>query len=308
MTTTHVARPATRRRLSPVHSPTRQFLGAFPYVLPALLIFIIFTYYPLARVIYLSFTDADMLSAAQWVGASNYRELFANSEFWSSFRITVTFAVAVTLLEVVLGMGLAFLMNAPIRLRTALRGAVFAPVVVSLAATGVVWSYLLSPNAGPVNALLGTLGLGQPGWLTDPKTALASVIMVAVWKGVGLPAVLFLAGLQGIPRELDEAASIDGANRWTIARRITIPMLAPTTLVVFFISLMGTFQSYGLVLLLTRGGPAGSTNLLGYHIYQNAFSFFQMGLASAMSVALFLLLLALGFLQFKLAERRVHYQ
>ncbi|WP_291424913.1 carbohydrate ABC transporter permease [Deinococcus sp.] len=290
------------------HSQLTALLGATPYLLPALLIFVVFTYYPLLRVIYLSFTDADMLSQAQWVGLSNYREMLANAEFWSSFKITVIFALAVTLTEVILGMALAFLMNAPTRLRTLLRGAVFAPVVVSLAATAVVWNYLLSPNAGPINGLLKSVGLPESGWLTDPKTALASVIMVAVWKGVGLPAVLYLAGLQGISRELEEAASIDGAGRFTVARHITIPLLAPTTLVVFFISLMGTFQSYGLVLLLTRGGPAGSTNLLGYYIYQNAFSFFQMGMASALSVALFLLLLSLGFLQLKLAERRVHYQ
>ena len=184
----------------------------------------------------------------------------------------------------------------------------FAPVVVSIAATAVVWNYLLSPSSGPVNQALGAIGVSGPGWLGDPGTALASVIMIAAWKGVGLPAVLFLSGLQGIPRELDEAAAIDGATRLQVARRITIPLLGPTSMVVFFISLVGTFQSYSLVLLLTGGGPAGSTNLLGYFIYQNAFSFFQMGFASALSVALFLLLLILGFVQLKLSERRVHYQ
>ncbi|MFK7604340.1 carbohydrate ABC transporter permease [Deinococcus sp. SM5_A1] len=285
-----------------------ELLRAAPYLLPALLIFVVFTYYPLARVLYLSLTDADMLSAPNWVGLANYRQLLADREFWSSLGITAVFAVGVTALEVGLGLALAFLMNARMRTQSLLRGAVFAPVVVSLAATAVIWNYLLNPNSGPVNRLLEGLGIGGPGWLSDPQTALASVILVAVWKGVGLPAVLFLAGLQGLPAELEEAAAIDGASRATIARRITIPLLAPTTVVVVFVSLIGTFQSYGLVLLLTRGGPAGSTNLLGYSIYQNAFVFFQMGLASALSVVLFALLLTLGIIQLKLAERRVHYQ
>ncbi|WP_415831314.1 carbohydrate ABC transporter permease [Deinococcus frigens] len=285
-----------------------ELLRAAPYLLPALLIFVVFTYYPLARVLYMSLTDADMLSAPNWVGLANYRQLLADREFWNSLGITAAFAVGVTALEVGLGLALAFLMNARTRTQSLLRGAVFAPVVVSLAATAVIWNYLLNPNSGPVNRLLEGLGIAGPGWLSDPQTALASVILVAVWKGVGLPAVLFLAGLQGLPGELEEAAAIDGASRATIARRITIPLLAPTTVVVVFISLIGTFQSYGLVLLLTRGGPAGATNLLGYSIYQNAFVFFQMGLASALSVVLFALLLTLGIIQLKLAERRVHYQ
>ncbi|BDP43741.1 glycerol-3-phosphate ABC transporter permease (plasmid) [Deinococcus aetherius] len=299
------ARPSLRPRS---HSAAR-LAGAAPYLLPALLVFVVFTYYPLARVIYLSFTDADMLSPTpNWVGTQNYRTMLASREFWSSLGITAVFALGVTALEVGLGMAPAFLMNAKTRMQGLLRGAVFTPVVVSIAATAVVWNYLLSPSSGPVNRTLEAAGLPGLGWLSDPETALASVILIAVWKGVGLPAVLFLAGLQAIPRELEEAAAIDGASRAQIARRVTVPLLGPTTVVVFFISLVGTFQSYGLVLLLTAGGPAGSTNLLGYYIYQNAFSFFQMGYASALSVALFVLLLVLGYLQLKVAERRVHYQ
>lgn len=306
MTTVKVL-PRSQARTPPVG--LLRFLTAVPYLLPALLIFTVFTYYPLVRVIYLSFTDSDMLSPVpNFIGVQNYAQMFASREFWSSLGITVMFAVGVTVLEVGLGMVLAFLMNAPTRMQALLRGAVFAPVVVSIAATAVVWQYLLNPSSGPVNRTLEAVGLSGSGWLSDPRTALASVILVAVWKGVGLPAVLFLSGLQGMPRELEEAAAIDGASRFQTARRITVPLLGPTTMVVFFISLVGTFQSYGLVLLLTQGGPAGSTNLLGYHIYQNAFSFFQMGFASALSVVLFLLLLGLGFFQLKVAERRVHYQ
>ena len=300
--------PFTRSRAKPESRASGQFFSAVPYLLPALLIFALFEYYPLVRVVWLSLTNADLLSEPKFIGLENYQKMVGSRDFWQSITFTAIFALSVTALEVGLGMALAFLMNARTRLQTLLRGAVFAPVVVSIAATSVVWNYLMNPNGGPLNAALGAVGIPGSTWLTHPDSALASIILIAVWKGVGLSAVLFLAGLQSIPRELEEAATVDGANRFTIAARVTVPLLAPTTLLVFFISLVGTFQSYSLVLLLTQGGPAGSTNLMGFYIYQNAFQFFSMGYASALSVALFGLLMLLAYVQFKVSERRVHYQ
>jgi ABC-type sugar transport system permease subunit len=287
----------------------QRLLGALPYLVPALVIFGLFTYYPLVRVFGLSLTDADFLRPTpNFVGLENYTKMFSNAEFWSSFWTTAIYAVGVTVLETGIGMALGFLMNAKSRVQGLLRASVFTPTVISIAATAIAWSFFLNAQGGPVNRGLDAVGLSGVGWFTDPRIALFSVILVSVWKGVGLPAVLFLAGLQGISRELEEAAVVDGATRWQVASRVTIPLLAPTTLVVFFISLVGTFQSYGLILLLTQGGPVGSTMLLGYYIYQNAFQFFQMGYASAVSVALFVLLAVLAFVQFKVSERRVHYQ
>ena len=286
-----------------------RLMAALPYLLPALVVFILFTYYPLARVIYMSFTDADFLKPVpNWVGVQNYQTMFGSRDFWNSLWVTTVFAVGVTLLEVVLGMVLGFLMNAKTRVTGLLRAAVFAPVVISISATAITWMFFFNTQGGPINRALALFGLPSVGWFTDPKVALFGVICVAVWKGIGLPAVLYLAGLQGISKELEEAAVVDGANRLQVATRITIPLLAPTTMVVFFISLVGTFQSYSLVLLLTQGGPVGSTTLLGYYVYENAFRFFQMGYASALSVAMFVLLGVLAFLQFKVSEKRVHYQ
>ena len=305
-----VARTFThlQARANPTQSSSRLIL-ALGFLLPALVIFALFTYYPLVTVIRMSFTDSDMIKPSpNFVGFENYSNLFSSREFWSSLSISAIFAVAVTVIEVGLGMTLGFLMNAPTRMQSLLRGAVFTPTVISISATAIVWMFYLNPQGGPVNRALGSIGLPGLGWLSDPNMALFSVILIAVWKGVGLPAVLYMAGLQGISRELEEAAVVDGASRWQVATRVTIPLLAPTTMVVFFLSLVGTFQSYGLVLLLTQGGPVGSTTLLGYYIYQNAFQFFQMGYASAVSVVLFLLLLILAYLQFRVSERRVHYQ
>ena len=283
--------------------------GAIPYLLPALAVFVLFAYYPLLRVLYLSFTDADLLRSPRWVGLENYQKMLLSREFLGSLSVTTAFALAVTALEVGVGMALAFLMQAKTRFQSLLRGAIFAPVVVSTVSAGLIWQYMMNPNGGPLNAGLQAVGLPPLGWLTHPETALASVILISFWKGVGLPAVIYLAGLQAIPKELQEAARVDGATAWQVARRITIPLLAPTTMVVLFLSLVGTFQSYGLILVLrTEGGPVGATNLLGYYIYQNAFQYFQMGYACAVSVFLFLLLAGLAWVQFRLSERRVHYQ
>lgn len=303
----HIASALRPQRMATWRGPLSRLLAALPYLLPALAVFVTFTYYPLATVFYLSLTDADLLTPPTFVGLENYRLLASDPSFLSSLRITVLFAVAITLLEVTLGMALGFLMNAKTRVQGLVRGAIFAPVVVSVAATAILWLYFLNPSLSPLNALLVSLGLPGPQWLTRPDSALAAVVLVSVWKGVGFAAVLFMAGLQGIPGELEEAAAIDGAGRFAIARRILIPLLAPTTSLVFFISLVNSFQAYGLVLLMTQGGPAGSTNLLGYYLYENAFRFFQMGYASAMSVLLFVALALLAFIQFRVMERRIHY-
>ncbi len=301
-----------RTRAAPVDATRGRAFGSFWsalwYLFPALLVFVTFTYYPLASVAYLSLTDADLISPPQFVGLENYRFLTTDPGFLLSLRVTAVFSLALTLLEVTLGMALGFLMNAPSRVQGLLRGAIFAPVVVSVAATAILWIYFLNPTIGPLGGLFALFGVSAPNFLMGATTALPSVILVSFWKGVGFAAVLYLAGLQGIPVELEEAAAVDGAGRWLTLRRVVIPLLAPTTSVVFFISLVNSFQAYGLVLIMTQGGPAGSTRLLGYFLYENAFRFFQMGYASAISIVLFVLLATLAFVQFRLSERRIHYQ
>lgn len=287
---------------------TRHIVNSYLFLLPAITLFITFTYYPLATVFHLSFTDADLISRASFVGIDNYRLLTEDPVFARSLSITVIFSISVTVLEVFMGMLLGFLMNAKMRLQGLVRAAIFTPVVVSVAATAILWLYFLNPNIGLITVLLRALGISTPNLLQTTSTALLTVILVNTWKSVGFAAVLFLAGLQAIPKELSEAAEIDGATLWQRTRLITVPLLSPTTTLVFFISLVGSFQAYGLVLLMTRGGPAGSTNLLGFYLYENAFRFFDMGYASAISIVLFIALVGISLLQFMLTEKRVHYQ
>lgn len=284
-------------------------MRALPYLLPALLVFALFEYYPLLRVIYLSLTDADLLKSPQWIGLANYTRMFQSAEFLNSLAVTVIFAFAVTGLEVVLGMTLGFLMNRKGPFQNLVRGAVFAPVVVSLAAAAVIWLHLLNPTGGPVNQLLQALGLPPSRWLQDPGTALAAVILIALWKGVGLPAVLYLAGLQGIPKELQEAAQVDGATPYQVARWITLPLLGPH-------HPAGVFHLAGghLPELRPHPGaphrrrPGGQHHVAGLLHLPERFPVLPDGLCQRSVGVSVLAAGLLGWLQFKVSERRVHYQ
>ena len=256
---------------------------------------------------YLSFTDADLIRLPRWVGTANYSALFGDGTFLRSLEVTATFGLSVTGLETLLGLALGFLMHLRSRFSRLLQAVVFAPVVLPLTVTAIAWGYLVNPGSGAINRLLERAGVPTLGWLQDPGLALPTLMLITVWKGVGLPAVLYLAGLKQIPGELLEAAQVDGATPSQTTRRVTIPLLGPTTVLVAFLSLVNTVQSYVLVLLMTQGGPLGRTHLIGYFIYQQAFQFFHMGYAAAASCVLFGLLLGLGWLQLRITERRVHY-
>lgn len=257
--------------------------------------------------VYLSFTNADLIRLPRWVGTANYSALFADATFVRSLEVTATFGLSVTGLETLLGVALGFLMHLRSRFSRLLQAVVFAPVVLPLTVTAIAWGYLVNPGSGAINRLLERAGVPTLGWLQDPGLALPTLVLITVWKGVGLPAVLYLAGLKQIPGELLEAAQVDGATPSQTTWRVTIPLLGPTTVLVVFLSLVNTVQSYVLVLLMTQGGPLGRTHLIGYFIYQQAFQFFHMGYAAAASCVLFGLLLGLGWLQLRITERRVHY-
>jgi len=248
--------------------------------------------------VYLSFTDADLIRLPRWVGTANYSALFGDGTFLRSLEVTATFGLSVTGLETLLGLALGFLMHLRSRFSRLLQAVVFAPVVLPLTVTAIAWGYLVNPGSGAINRLLERAGVPTLGWLQDPGLALPTLVLITV---------LYLAGLKQIPGELLEAAEVDGATPSQTTRRVTIPLLGPTTVLVVFLSLVSTVQSYVLVLLMTQGGPLGRTHLIGYFIYQQAFQFFHMGYAAAASCVLFGLLLGLGWLQLRITERRVHY-
>jgi multiple sugar transport system permease protein len=278
------------------------WLTAFIALLPAILVLGIFSIYPILYSGYLSLHDWDGFSSNRnFVGLQNYIDLFNSTQFWHSLQITLIYVVSITLLSSVGGLFIALLLNSGIRGVTFYRILYFIPVVTATVAAATVWRYLLDPGSGLVNTLLRQIGVKGPAWLTDPRFALLAVILVGVWKRVGFNMVIFLAGLQTIPRTYYEAAMVDGANTRAQFRYITLPMLAPTTLLVAIMSLIDAFLVFDTVFVMSNGtgGPVGSTEVLGFILWREAFRYFNLGDASAVGWVLFFIVLLVTVIQWR---------
>lgn len=291
-------------------NPTRNFrvLEPYLYLLPTIVGLILFSAGAVAGSLMLSFTSWDMVSAPEWIWLSNYAGLLRSPLFWEVFRTTFLFVLLAVPLSLVCSLALALLVNTQVRGIELFRTAYFLPVVSSMIAVALVWSWMLNPEYGLLNYLLRTVtGIQGPAWLDDTFWALPAMVIVTVWKGLGYSMVIFLAGLQNIPRELYDAATIDGAGPGRRFLRITLPMLSPTTFFVLVVTLINAFQVFEQTYVLTKGGPANSTLTLSYYIYQNAFQYFQMGKAAAISYVLFAIIFAVTFVQFRVQKRWVFY-
>lgn len=296
------------RRQGLRHTYWHIYWPAYLYVLPALFFLTAFLLWPTVYSLVLSVQRWDLLSENRpFVGLENYRGLFSSGEFRNSLRVTLIFVTASVPVRMGLALGLAHLVLQETRLNRLLRGAYFLPVVSSSVAISLVWRWLFNTDAGLINAALTGLGATTVPWLIDPNTALWAVIIVSVWQGLGYDIVLFIAGLQAIPREYVEAARIDGANAWQVFRAITWPLLTPTTFFILVVSVIGSFQVFAIVNVMTGGGPALGTDVLVNLLYRRAFVYFDIGRASALAVVLLVILLVLTFIQFRVAGRRVHY-
>jgi len=266
-----------------------------------------FTGVPVLYSFGLSFTQWDLLSAPKFIGLSNYKALFKDQEFWLALKNTLKFILGYLPLVMSSALGLALILNKKLKMKTFFRAAYFLPVVTSWVAVSLIWKWLLNPSFGLVNYGLSLIGIAGPAWLHDPKWAMFSIILTSVWKDIGFIMVMYLAGLQGISPSYYEAAEIDGAGPVQKFWHITLPLLAPTTFFVFVISLINSFQVFDQVLIMTNGGPAGSTMVLVQMIYNNAFRYYKMGYAAALSWILFILVFAVTFIQMKLQKRWVDY-
>jgi ABC-type sugar transport system permease subunit len=243
---------------------------------------------------------------ARWVGAANYRAL-ASAEFWDVVTNTVKYSVGVVVLSQVLGLALAVLLNERTRVGTLLHASIFSSYVVSWVAVSLLWICLLDPQYGLVAWLFRLVGLPAVNWLGDHRLALGSLVLVTVWKSVGYPMVIYLAGLQAIPGDLYEAAALDGAGGWQRFRHVTWPLLTPTTLFLLITLTITSFQGFDIVKIMTQGGPVASTVIYVYYIYEQAFQYFKLGKASAAVVLFFVVIVALTFAQWLAFRRRVHY-
>lgn len=267
---------------------------------------LVFGVAPLVYIIGYSFFDWSPLAGRfNFIGLENYTYLFGNRTFQNSLVVTGIFVVAVVVAETVVALLLAILLNRRIRGIATFRAAYFAPVVIAYVAWVLVWDYLLAPN-GTINSALNVFGIPGPDWLHSPSWALSSVVIVVLFKGVGQNMILFLAALQAVPRELLEAAEIDGATSIKRLFHITLPLLSPTVLMVLILTTVGALNIFVPIQLMTAGGPGNATNVLSYYIYEVAFKQQKFGMGSAVSVVLFVIVLVLTLLQWGFRKKWVH--
>ncbi|MFI6295355.1 carbohydrate ABC transporter permease [Nonomuraea sp. NPDC050790] len=277
------------------------------FVSPWLLGFILFTAGPIVAAIVISFMSWNLLKAPQWVGLANYERMFADPEFWESIENTVQYGVGYVALGVSFTFVMALLLNQPLRFQGLFRTVMYMPSVVSGLATALLWLNILHPDYGLINKVLATFGITGPGWLASQEWAIPALVLMAVW-GAGNTIVIYLAGLQGIPKSLYEAAEIDGAGWWRRFWSVTVPMMSPVIFFNVVTGFIGALQGYVLILAMTEGGPGNATMVLGLYIYRHAFVYFDMGYAAALSWAMFAIIIAVTAIQFALARRWVHYE
>jgi ABC-type sugar transport system permease subunit len=286
----------------------REWLLFLLLVGPNLLLFAVFTYWPLIYNGYLSFVRWDMLAPVKlWVGLDNYTYLFTSPNFGQIMTNTLIFTVASVGLTCALGLLIALLLNQPLWGRNAVRSVIFSPVMLSGAAIGLVWSYIFDPRYGLLDVFLRWIGLRSPDWLLDTQWALPAVIIVYVWKNVGYAVVIYLAGLQAIPRELYEAALVDGATPWARFRHVTVPGLSPVLFFLVLTTILAGFQTFDVIKVMTDGGPVNATTTLIYYLYQEGFVGFNAGRAGVAAVVLFLAMLTITLVQLRYTERTVTY-
>ncbi len=306
---TLAAPTADRSRKRPFWTMARHDgLVGYLFIAPQLIGTVVFVLIPLGLVFWYSLHEWNVLAGTfRFVADANYQKLVSDPALPEVLTATAIFSAGLVVFNLSLALLLAVLVNQKLRGITVFRTIFFSPVVVSLVAWTIVWSFLLQANGG-INGLLGVIGIEGPNWLRSPPSAMLSVIVVQVFKNVGLNMVLFLAALQGVPRELYEASRIDGANRWTQFHAITLPLISPTVLLTMIITIVGSLQVFAQIAVLTQGGPGMSTTVLVYYLYQQAFQFHRFGYGATVSILLFVIVAILTFAQWQMRKRIVFYE
>ncbi len=306
-----VALPGTAAAAAPAGAvgARQQGRAGMRLAAPAAILLVLLLFLPSSGVLLLSLTDYEFgMAGFRFVGLDNYAEMLADPRFRESVRNTLAFVATVGPLSVGLGLFLAILIEAQGALRGVFRTVFFLPVTATLVAMATAWEVVLHPTFGIVNTVLAMAGIEKQRFLSDPTLALWSLAAIGVWKLAGYNVLLFLAGMATIPRDLYEAAAVDGADRgWRRFALVTWPMLGPVTLFVAVITLIRTFSEFETVAVLTRGGPNGATSMVLYSLYEDAFRFFRIGLASAIAVAFLAVVAGISILKVTFLDKRVHY-
>ncbi|WP_442603568.1 carbohydrate ABC transporter permease [Paenibacillus sp. KN14-4R] len=286
-----------------------KFFWGMVYLAPALILMSVFIFYPVLKTIYYSFYYTNNRGIpVTFAGLDNFINLFTSESFLISMRGTFLYVLYTVPLGVVIALFLAVISSEKIRAIGIFRVIFSSTMGVSVAAGSMMFLFLFHPTIGFLNHIIGLVGISPIHWLTDPKWALISIAATSIWMGIGFNYIILLSGLQNIPEDMYEAAKIDGAGYFTRLFKITIPLVSPTLFFVIIVTVIHSFQSFGQIDILTQGGPAESTNLIVYSIYQNAFIHTKYGLASAQAIILFVIILIITIIQFKVGEKKVHYQ
>ncbi len=285
----------------------RDYLTFLLFIAPNFILFAVFTFWPFVYSFGISLTKWNLIGKARFVRFGKYEQMWNDPVFWQVLKNTVYLAIGVVIIKLLLALVLSLLLNQKLAGRTLYRGIIFSRTFTTSVAVAMVWAWIFDPFYGVLRVPLSWLGLASPEWLSDVNWSLPAIIIVSIWSGLGYDMVIFLAGLQGIPRTYYEAAKVDGASSWQVFRSITFPLLSPTTFFLTITSIIGAFKTFDIVSVMTNGGPLNSSNVLIHYIYQNAFQWFKMGYASAMAVIFFIIILVITLIQFRVSRRWVHY-
>lgn len=281
-----------------------QSFVAFLFLLIPILLLTALKIYPVFYNLYLSFTRYELFEAPRWVGLRNYEYVFSNDVTRQSIVNTILFTIEAVPIGTALALVIAKLLNQSIRGRIVLRTLYYLPVISSVVVSAMIWRWIYSPQNGLLNYFIGMLGLPPQNWLNDPNLALISLVIVTIWGSIGSNMIIFLAGLQDIPEDVIEAAKVDGANSLQSFLFITVPLMRPVILFVVVTFTIGIFRNFGLIFMLTQGGPFNRTNTMVWEVYQNVFGYLRLGRGAAISIVMLVIVLGLTMLSFRVLRER----
>ncbi len=282
--------------------------AAFLFLSPWIIGFLVFIAYPLIASIYYSLTDWDLLTPPKWIGFENFGRMVADRLFWRSLRVTATYAAMRVPAGIVFGLGLALILNSrAVKLKSGFRLLYYLPAVLPPVAVSLMWTWIFAQD-GILNNAIAVIGMKALLWINDERLVLPSFLMMAIWSLMGKNMLIYLAGLNSIPTQLIESASIDGATGWKTFWRIKVPLLTPILFYEIVMTLIESFKIFTQAYVMTRGGPRNASLFYVYYLYKNAFEYYQMGYASALAWVLFVLVMAFTLLVFRTSNRWVHYE
>ena len=301
--------PAAQTQLQKKSLFSKILTAMRPYLMvaPAMAVFGVFILYPIFYMIYLSFFDWNLIGEMKYIGLENYTDMLSDKDFWQVLGNSVYYMVMVVIFQMILSLLLAAYLNRNTRVNRILQSIAFTPYITSMVSVAFIWMWLMDSDYGLLNYLLSLIGLGPVGWLSDPKVAMNSLVLVSVWKGLGYNTIIIMSVMQSVPGYLYEAAALDKTPKWKAFWKITLPMISPTLFFLALMNIIAALKVFETVNIMTQGGPMNSTNTLVYNIYQYGFDYFKIGYASALGVALMVVIGFFTLIYFRVLSKRVYY-